>query len=121
MVCFKCGSSDIVELLNIEVKCKNCGEVVDVIHYSCNKCNSAWAVFDGMFLMGTVLNKSISVVHKKVNKTGHVIDKKIEHTMVETIHKCLRCNKMAYEIVDGVFKCSDDKCGFKWEIINCGK
>jgi hypothetical protein len=46
---------------------------------------------------------------------------KIKHIMIETIHKCLRCNKIAYQTDDSVFKCSDDKCGFKWETINCGK
>jgi hypothetical protein len=121
MVCFNCGSVGVVELLGGKIKCKNCGEVVDAIHYSCKKCNSAWVTFDGVFLMGVIMDKSISVVHKKIDKTGHVVVEKTVHTMVEATHKCLRCNKMAYEIHNGVFKCSDGKCGFKWEIIEHGK
>ena len=46
---------------------------------------------------------------------------KTKHTMAETIHRCLRCNEMAYQIDGGVFKCFDDKCGFKWETIERGK
>ena len=50
--------------------------------------------------------------------------KKIEkndHAMTKMIHKCLRCNKMAYEISNGLFKCSNVECGFEWEVINCGE
>ena len=52
-------------------------------------------------------------MNEKVNR--------IKHIMIETVHRCLRCNKVAYEIVDGVFKCSDNNCAFEWEIINCGE
>ena len=41
---------------------------------------------------------------EKINKNNY--------TMSQMIHKCLRCDKMVYEIYNGIFKCSDDKCGF---------
>lgn len=113
MVCFNCGSIDIVELSSGGIKCKNCDETVNVIHYSCKECNSVWVTFDEIFIIGIVMDKSISVSHRKFDKTGH--------TMIETIHRCLRCDKMAYEIDDGVFKCSDDGCAFEWEVIKSGK
>jgi hypothetical protein len=52
------------------------------------------------------------------------MDRKIDknkYTMAEMIHRCLRCDKVAYEVGDGVFKCFDDKCGFGWEVIECEK
>ena len=112
MVCFSCGGIDIVELLSGGIKCKNCGQAANVVHYSCNECNSVWVTLDEIFIIGMTADKSISISHRKIDRA--------KCTMTETIHKCLRCDKTAYEIDDGVFKCSDDKCAFEWEITKVG-
>lgn len=37
-----------------------------------------------------------------------------DKSMFDLVHKCLRCDEMAYEFEFGVYKCS--KCGFIWEV-----
>jgi ribosomal protein L37E len=39
----------------------------------------------------------------------------LKRTMQEVIHKCLRCNAIAYEIQSQSYYCSH--CGFEWEVI----
>jgi len=41
--------------------------------------------------------------------------------LLDTLHKCLRCNKEAFEHTVGEFKCSDKNCNFEWKVITCGK
>jgi len=38
-------------------------------------------------------------------------------SMINCIHRCLRCGAIAYEIEKNVFKCGDNTCGFKWEVL----
>jgi len=35
-------------------------------------------------------------------------------TLLDTVHRCLMCNAIAYKISDGEFVCS--VCGFKWTV-----
>lgn len=39
-------------------------------------------------------------------------------SMSSYIHKCMHCNSMSYEIEEGKYMCG--KCGFIWEVIDCG-
>jgi hypothetical protein len=48
-------------------------------------------------------------------------DNEVQPTMAEMFHRCLRCNEMACEIDKNVFKCSDNECGFEWEVKTIGK
>ena len=39
-----------------------------------------------------------------------------DKSLLDTLHKCLKCNDEAYEFEPGKFKCST--CGFTWEIVH---
>lgn len=113
MSCFNCGSIEIENILSNQAKCKKCDNPVYVMHYSCKECNSAWVTFNDVFIMGVVSNENTAMTHKKFDKT--------KCTMTETVHKCLKCNKPAYEVSNNIFKCSDNECGFEWEVKVGGK
>jgi len=36
-------------------------------------------------------------------------------SLLDTIHKCLKCNEEAYEVEPNKFECSS--CEFTWEIV----
>lgn len=40
--------------------------------------------------------------------------------LLDTIHKCLRCNKEAYEYKKNNYICSDKQCNFTWTVKNRG-
>lgn len=36
--------------------------------------------------------------------------------MSDYVYRCLKCNKIAYEAEEGLYKCN--ACGFEWEIMS---
>jgi hypothetical protein len=46
-------------------------------------------------------------------------DKKEEaSTMADLVHRCMKCNEIAYETSPGYYECS--VCEFSWEVIDAG-
>ena len=41
-----------------------------------------------------------------------------ESSMSSMIHKCLKCQAVAYETKEGNYRCTD--CGFEWEVVDFG-
>ena len=38
-----------------------------------------------------------------------------EASMVDYVHRCIRCDSTAVDVNDGHYKCTD--CGFEWEVV----
>jgi hypothetical protein len=41
-----------------------------------------------------------------------------DDSMKEMIQHCIKCNELAYEVEESLYKCS--VCSFEWEIVDCG-
>lgn len=41
----------------------------------------------------------------------------MNNTLLDTIHKCLRCEAPAYEVKENEYRCSE--CDFTWEVYIC--
>lgn len=49
------------------------------------------------------------------------METKNEATMADTLHRCLMCNKPAFEYEEDKYKCSDEvECNFEWTVTRCG-
>ena len=46
--------------------------------------------------------------------------KETKKTLLDTIHKCIMCNKLAYEVGDNEYKCSNSDCKYTWKVIDRG-
>ena len=42
-------------------------------------------------------------------------------TLLDTLHRCLMCNSVAYEVADNKYKCSNRECNCTWKVTNCGQ
>ena len=42
-----------------------------------------------------------------------------ELQMADTVHKCLFCESVAYEVEPNEFMCSNDECPWTWKVIDC--
>lgn len=41
-------------------------------------------------------------------------------TLSDTLHRCLMCNKPAFEYDTDSYRCSDsDNCDFEWTVTHC--
>jgi len=47
------------------------------------------------------------------------MNKTDKESLLDTIHKCLKCNKEAYEYEKDNYVCSDKECDFTWTVKHC--
>ena len=45
------------------------------------------------------------------------INKENEFSLLDTLHRCLRCNAEAFEYEKNKFKCNDPECEFTWKVM----
>ena len=115
MKCINCGFSTPFLFFTEEVDCFYCNEHNIIDYYLCNECGMVFRI----------LNNTIDEVMAQLgpDRTEHLYSKMTQRaapldefkTMGEIIHRCLKCNSIAYEIKSNVYECS--RCSFVWETI----
>lgn len=128
-ICAKCGSENAFVFLEEPVPCEECHNIITVRYIKCKDCgtlckiagNIVIAVLEAeelFFPAGTPVDFMAELLAiDPVPVVEHVID---DGSMESQIRRCIRCDTMAYEIAEGVYKCSATNCGFEWEIVKCG-
>jgi len=116
MECPACGSEEVYKFVDEIFECGSCGEVNTLSVAVCATCGTFWKEFNGAPVEGTCLTKQdLSHMSKHI---AEVLDKHEENSgkasMYDVVHKCIRCDSVAYDLGDGNFECPD--CGFTWEI-----
>jgi len=125
MNCINCNSDNVISSDDFTFSCK-CGEVFSLKHHTCMTCVFSWKTLNNVPIEGVFISSDILpdfVSHDDINE----LIKQPEHrkfdisnkfiSMINCIHRCLRCGAIAYEIEKNVFKCGDNTCGFKWEVL----
>ena len=123
MDCINCDGVD-AEIFFIEqIKCDHCGEVSDIEYHVCTDCNIMWKTLgeelihtsfdtpdesEDFFMNDAVTDALIA----NVSSLGY---EEKETSMASMVHKCIRCNSIAYEIKPKYYHCTD--CDFEWEIL----
>lgn len=111
--CMNCGNTDIVKVFEEEIQCNHCGGIHTIDSFVCENCNLIWKAIDNQFVEGMVLpgDNLYEEVMELLN-----LDVDENQSMNALIHRCLRCNTIAYEKKENLWHCPE--CGFEWEAIN---
>ena len=110
MFCPGCGSGDAEIFFTEKLPCVHCGKTNKVEYYNCTECKTVWKVLGEFIIDSTKFDFADDIDEETV--TGVVTT--YGGSMEEAIHRCLKCNAIAYEIGPESYHCS--KCGFEWEI-----
>lgn len=128
--CFRCGNEEAKTFLVEQIPCSECDHVIYITYNKCSECGVIWKEADGnifsmmeiedLFFPDGIPDNLIAdlVDLDEVPVVEHVMSD--EDSMEGQIHKCIRCYATAYEVKEGLYKCSNEECGFEWEIIKCG-
>jgi predicted nucleic acid-binding Zn-ribbon protein len=120
--CIECGSSYVDQYYEEVVPCSHCGENTVIDYFACSECGIMWKEVDGIvidnsksamkeldeFFDTDVFSEAVEFFDEELLK----LDK--PKSMQDLVHKCIKCNTVAYEVKPGKFHCPD--CGFEWEI-----
>jgi hypothetical protein len=120
MTCVTCGSENISVFFSETIKCTSCDEDNLISFQICNDCGVIWKAVNDMLLKGTVfvdpeLSKFISSNIVGNSEFDNWFDVEVNATMEEVVHRCLKCNAIAFESKPDVFCCS--VCDFTWETV----
>lgn len=128
-VCFNCGNEEAEVFLREVLTCNECGSELVVTYNKCNKCSIIWKAAGDEVLSVVGIDAFTSsqglpydyildgIDFDTVPIVEHVLS---DNCMEDQIHKCIRCASPAFEIKENLYKCSNDECGFEWEVIKCG-
>ena len=128
MECFNCGSAEITEFFEEVFPCAHCDESNVVVYNFCRSCAATFKTVNDTIISGaTFTNEDIM---KMTGLTAEDIEQYMEpagkfmkgltsrpdeRTMSEVVHKCLRCEHVAFETGPGSYCCP--ACDFVWETL----
>lgn len=130
MECIKCGSNNTSKFFIERIPCNHCGETIELEYEVCNDCHIMWKSVDG-----EVINNSFDAPEELDrfldNELGEDIEEFLKQafdipieevtitnassSMQSMVHRCIRCEAIAYETKPRFFHCAD--CGFEWEVL----
>jgi len=144
MICFSCDSDKEAAFFQEKFPCQYCDEDNIIEYNMCPDCGMMWRAINGVpqdesaiqgqdlvsfsdLLSGDdfgMLNPDdLSDDEKRImeNVTAHL--EKVskmddgEASMSDYVHRCLQCGSTAVDVTDGLYKCTEDDCGFEWEVV----
>jgi hypothetical protein len=124
----------------------HCGEYTYVDYYRCSECKSVFKAIEDRIEEDSImkapddfmesLDDVISLAFSDV-KSGPMTEEEFrefvsnigddvevtelrskESSMTSLIHRCLKCQSLAFETREGLYRCSE--CGFEWEVVDFG-
>jgi hypothetical protein len=126
MDCTQCGEGyNTFEIYREEVPCGHCGGLNIITYEICKECGTLFRICNGEVVdEGTSItaldNEALPVGELEEllkNMANHVerTVKESPESMNDMVHRCLKCNALAFETGKGKFECSD--CEFCWEVV----
>jgi len=117
MNCVTCGSENISVFFSETIPCTSCNEANVISFQICNDCGVIWKAVNDVLLKGTAfvdpeLSSFISDKIVDNPEFDNWFDTKVDITMDEVVHRCLKCNAISFESKPNVFCCSS--CDFTW-------
>jgi hypothetical protein len=123
MICFKCDSVKDSAFFVENLSCYHCGEELSIEYNFCDQCGSLWKSCGGNIVEETIMNLGnegfTDFIASLDEEIAEIFQEKFanpETMMGGTIHKCLNCGNVAFEVERGKFRCPT--CEFKWEVID---
>ena len=121
MKCVGCGSDDAMIALIEAFPCKHCSKEIRIEYNVCKSCGITWKSVDGEFFSDTTifdvgLGNLFDEEKSDVSFDELIKNVKNKSYMGDYIHKCLRCQSLAYEVEKNLYRCPI--CDFEWEVIS---
>jgi hypothetical protein len=127
MECPKCHHDADNTLTEEHLPCFEC-DCINIITYNiCPQCKCVWRAANGVVINGSVadLGEMVSGIADsaeqleffedlKADLHKHVRVKSGEAMMSDFVHRCLKCDSLAFPLTDHSYQCSS--CGFEWEV-----
>jgi ribosomal protein L37E len=124
MECINCKNDNALTVLIETFPCRHCDGEINMEYNVCKECGFAWKTMDGELFSGTAFfDASLGNFfgdEEEIEKLFNTIVGENESgvCMQDSIHKCLKCDSVAYKVDEALYRCS--KCDFEWEIIRSG-
>lgn len=120
MVCFNCKSKSTMTYFSEIIPCSHCGGQIIIMYNSCVDCGAVWKSIDDEFFESMLIPDPSIIPMIEEGFQVHLDDSlkaplKDNSTMSEIVHRCIKCESIAYEVNPEVYHCS--KCGFEWEVL----
>ena len=117
MNCVACGSDNISVFFSETFQCTCCDEDNTITFQICRDCGVIWKAVNDLLLKGTAITDPELSNFISSNIVGNPefdnwFDVEVNTSMEEIVHRCLKCNAMAFESKPNVFCCSS--CDFTW-------
>lgn len=117
MDCFNCGSSNVTVFFRELFSCCHCELENELVYNMCQDCNTAFkTVGDEVVASARITGDDLaSLVQLSSKEIAAALKEEMPRSMNEIIHRCLKCDSVAYEISDEQYECP--VCGFSWGTI----
>lgn len=134
MECPRCKHDFDNSFMEETILCKDCDCKNKMAYHMCPNCKCMWRSLNGEVMdhsvadLGEMMQEAMGDVDviplpddpssffegvkEDLLKYARVIGG--EAAMSDFVHKCLRCNSIAFPSSDSAFRC--DSCGFEWEV-----
>lgn len=123
MKCIKCGK-EATEVVHSESYPCSCGENTIITYNICSDCGIFWRavngspVDDGIHDTKLLFGDGSELITELLNDLSDLLvasGRSDSSSMEDVVHRCIKCNALAYEADKSVYKCS--KCDAEWEVI----
>lgn len=126
MKCIECNSDKAITILIEIFPCIHCNKDINMEYNLCPDCGATWKtmngkLFDGSTIADANLDELLGVdgeiddfFESLVSNLEKDLLSADENSMRSLIHRCLKCNSIAYEVDENLYRCPN--CGFEWEI-----
>jgi len=114
MECPHCNNTEIIKFFQEILDCPHCNESICIEYFMCHNCGITFKY------TGEDIFSEVQFSHDEFkNLFGASKEEMFNHysnidTMSDNIHSCIKCGGLAFEIEDGLYKCT--KCGFEVEV-----
>ena len=91
--------------------------VNNTVYFVCRACGKIWREISGDVPAEDFLANELDMMTSlPIQAFEALTDASYTVDMQDYVHKCFVCQSLAFEIEMGYYRCSDDTCGFEWEV-----
>lgn len=86
-------------------------------YYLCRHCGKVWREIAGIIPISEQVMDEVTFLELlPLSVFEAYTDAVMKESMQDCVHKCLYCSSPAYETELGLYNCSNENCGFTWEV-----
>ena len=113
MNCPNCNTDTAISFFQEVITCPYCEDTLDMDYYMCSQCGSTFKMV-GEKMYSYVKFTKDEFENLFGGTKEEVMDRFSTDMMLDNINPCIKCGGLAFEVEEGVYKCSI--CGFEIEV-----